>query len=441
MVTNNGQSISVWDLATASVVNRTRGHQETIRGMALSGDRTRLATSGDEGATKLWHLEDPRVLARWQPPQGEEISGLASDFVMTMDAAYVPRIYVQENGTPRVIGRKLVLAVGPHAERFGEDFLIWADAVVDEPWSLCLFDGKSGVEKFCRIEEWGQLRKGIHFYQVTLARQASLVAVGQHGGAIDVLDLRKGELRCTIPGDGAWGRVGAFGESGGWLAAIDDQWDIHLWNAQDCTRHAIITFTADEPFDRESLGEFVFSGQGDLLLRYQEHVVVYDVPTATERLRVDDPCPRSDGNGHAEISANGDLLVTYCGGLGRASIWDIDQGTMVAAIDEIDVSKRPIRPFSSSGDLFLGRTSGTSDLRIFDVATGKSVTRIRAMNPKNWPILLNFDEDKATVRVVEADGALYTYATTRAGTVAAACHALAGSEVYDQVEVPCAQWR
>lgn len=438
IVSFDGVSAQLRDAGSGEVAAHIVGHHGWIRWVAASPDSTRIATASEDGTIKLWKIDDPRLLDRWQPRErsaDETITLVDDEFVATRVDATHTRIYAPGEASPRV--SVTTLAGGfQFIARAQDGFLVWP-AVYEGPgtFEVRFFDAASGDERF-RLPVRATDIPSYYDTHLASARRSPIAAVDRLDGATAVFELQTGATRCVVNGSGALSAGLTLQQGGALGATIDDRGTIRIFDGQTCeVRHSLAPF---DTFNAYFLSEFRFSGAGLLTARHRQRTVVHEPSTGAELFRIDDACA-SDQYGGAELSPDGIHLVTYCGSEYRARIWNTREKRVLAILEGVEAPVEGSTRFSNDGARLVSRAEA-GDIVTWDPRTGTLVSRIRRGATSDASNFLGIRGDGEAVRTVDRGGAISTYSSSRAGLVAAACRALEGTDVMVDVAQQCAHW-
>lgn len=99
----------VWDVATASVVQRMEGHRDSVLGVAWSPDDSRIATASDDRTARIWDAAT-----------GEELAMLEGHTSGVLDCCWSPDGAYLLTGSRDYKARRWVLATG-ESERWSDN--------------------------------------------------------------------------------------------------------------------------------------------------------------------------------------------------------------------------------------------------------------------------------------------------------------------------------
>lgn len=419
-----------WDILTLKEIDRTQADEYAVYAMGASADGRRMVTSGEEGL-KIWRVDDPRALGRWESPAGETIVDFGPDFVATADASGSLRLYDPDTRALRFSLDGLSWPGQAYVRAF--EGMFWIEQRFHDPWvtRFTLVDQTSGEVHF-RSEslEWEEI-----------AWAAPRVARKAPDSRIGVFDVRSGELLCEIQdGNPRWGlrempKV-AISPDGGLVTVYDRAGSFATFSVDRCQRLAMFTASALLELPDSSLWtevHFGFEGDGSLLVTGGSHALLVDPATGMEKLHVHDAC-RSQRT--AWVSPDGDRLLTECAN--RLQVWDTRTGALLSTVAGIGWSDSDSRRFSADRERVVLDAGGGAvivELGSGDVGSRYSGKDILSGSHARSII----DSDGALVRYRARDGSIVTYAPSWSGQYWAACRALAGTEVSEDVADECAE--
>ncbi|WLS43213.1 NB-ARC domain-containing protein [Micromonospora profundi] len=303
--------ISTWplpDLPDPALVRTLAGHLDAANAVAIAVDRTWLATSGDDGSTRIWDYATgvQRVLLKVERPTKVLTIAIAPDgsWLTTGDERGVVRIWDLKTSALRAVGR-------------ANDWPVQAVAIApDGSWFVT-----GGADGATRI--WGAatcaprtvLAGGSgRVLAVAIAPDGSWLASGSGDGTARIWEVN-GRLRLEVTG-GRWPVQGlAAAANGQWIATAGEGNDTYIWEAT----------TGKKLRGMGGSGSVVAVAPDDTWLAVTSGNAVNIWETTTGK-------PRAKLVGHAgaargvAVSSDGTWLATV-GSDGTARIWDTAIGT------------------------------------------------------------------------------------------------------------------
>jgi WD40 repeat protein len=211
--------LKVYDVATGREIQHLKGHPQAVRNVAFSPDGSLLASLGDDGTVKLWHLGTGVMKRSWQArPHGLAFSRDGKRLAWAVPQGAVVWNLAADKEERRLIGHDGSLT----ALAFSPDGLALATAGRDEVvllWSL-----KSGLPMRSLMARGGVWGLNFHVDGRTLAS-------GSGDGLVRVWDAHTGREAARLRGHAgtvfgvAWAPVGRTLASAS-IDATVKTWDI-----------------------------------------------------------------------------------------------------------------------------------------------------------------------------------------------------------------------
>jgi hypothetical protein len=268
------------------------------------------------------------------------------------------------------------------------------------------------------------------------SRRTSRIAAATRDGGISVDDAASGRRVCELRGDGSRIHAVALSDGGAWAAGLRHTGEVVVWSVGECREAARLAAfgAAEAATEFKYLRSFAVSDAGALMVRYRDRTIVLGVEGG-EPLDVTDPCRSSQPWGYSRLGPDGRTLLTSCESSAnhdRGWLWDVAEGRRIAELDLGGYVQAP--EFAPSGGL-LGFRTTQGRVAVLGARTGAVVAEIRGQGRISEFAV----RDSGEVDALVADGALYTYPTSRDGLLAAACEALAGTTSAGEVAAACAR--
>jgi WD40 repeat protein len=236
--------IDVRDAATGASLRSWRGHDIDVNDVAFSADGTRLATTGDDGALRVWDPSTGELISEsrgdeptsvWGPsfsPDGELVAAtwLGHDVVRTVEVA--------TGRTAREIP-----VVAPFLTSFSPD---GARLVVSgEPvGSATVVDIRSGDTVMTQDGHEGGVR------DVAWSPDGRWIATTTFDVAnVRIFDAATGELRFTLFGHATEVRHAAWSADGSRLATASGDGTVRIWIVTDGGAEEALVLAAQDPSD------------------------------------------------------------------------------------------------------------------------------------------------------------------------------------------------
>lgn len=253
--------IDVRDAATGDSIRTFRGHDDDVNDVAFSESGSMLASSGDDGALRVWATDTWRELLEVQHPgrAGRDVGVWSPSFSADgtlLTAAWpgkVRVIDVETGWTVVEIGADFTMsaALSPDGEQvaFGNgDAATVADATTGKVLHLLSRSDDASPTDLA----WSP--------------DGRWIATTGHHGTAAVWDAATGDLELTIPGHTGHIWELDWSPDGTRLATAADDGTAHVSEISDSGARSLFTFSAQETSRGGGLGGVAFSPDGQRLM-------------------------------------------------------------------------------------------------------------------------------------------------------------------------------
>jgi WD40 repeat protein len=261
--------IDVRDARTGAPVLSVPGHEIDVNAVAFSPDGSMLATTGDDGALRIWDPESGDRLASFRFGREGEVWGVSfSPDGRRVAASYAATVRVFDLASERVVAEL----------------------------------------------------PGLGAYSTSFSADGRRLAVGNdYGGPASVFDISTGQLAFTVGEVGGWVRALAFSPDGRWLATIGDT-VTRLWRAD--TGEAAVSITGHTGY----VSALAWSSDGTRLATVSRDGTARVSDLVDGRVEASLALSADDTGGGlhgVDFSPNGQRLLTGDIDLNAVKIWDV----------------------------------------------------------------------------------------------------------------------
>lgn len=372
------------------------------------------------GSVTVWDAADPLEEERWTAPPGELIVAFDDRDAVTRELA-TDRLRV----SGRADRSPVVTLSDPGGSAWRVEGGIWHKG--DD--GFCFHDATSGEIIYRHVDT------DVGGWQTAdAARGAAIIAGATTDGSVDIVDAPSGRRICSIPGTGSQIQEVRISEKGDTVAILRGL-ELEVWSTWRCESYRVF-----HPLDGLDAmrgmvlgsGYLRFLGGDVLALGTDDRTVAYDLMRDAEIFRA---------AGRCGLRSSGPSLVIECYNEGRGvtvEVWDAEEGMVVTEIRSKEFRGWYSRKMSVAGSgEFVVAFTGDRQLAIIDLPSGEESFRLHTRTRVEE---IKIREDDLAVDVLDQSSrVIHTYPATRAGLVAAACRALARTEVAGDVAEECAR--
>jgi WD40 repeat protein len=218
-----------------------------------------------------------------------------------------------------------------------------------------------------------------YMYWAALVNEAKLspdgkyIAVGRTGNNAKLIDFKSGRVFRTLRGHKSMVISLCFSRDGKYLATGGVDGKVIVWEVESGTMIRTFTF----PDEKEAIFSLDFSSDGKMLAAaiWGGYIIIWDMTTGN-RLRAIRP---HGGNGCYQVRFTPNGVYFISAGLDmKLKLIEIDTGEEIRSfIGHTDQSLIHSINFNSEGDKFI-TSGGDGTIRVWDMASGLQVKRIRA---------------------------------------------------------------
>ena len=382
------------------------GHDVDVNGVAFSSDGAMLATTGDDGAAKVWDPTSGEELGSFQGPEGPVLGPSFSPDGDLAAAAWLDEgtVRIWDPATGRVV-KTIAPVPEPFATAFSPDGRRLAVAPLDLSVAVVV-DARSGDEVFSlQGDEFG-------IRDVDWSPDGRWIATSSLDGGVQIWDASNGGLRFTLFHDGAVMTAEWSPDS---TRLVTGSSDATVWEITGAGGRELFSLAAQD-LSAGGVSGVAFSPDGDRVMAGDGGITAVKVWDVTR-------------NGDAEwLNAAGDpgwvtsvaftasgREVLASGEDGSVAVWSVDTGQRLRSFEPHETSSDAdsIWALDISPNGTLVATTGTDEAaRVWDVATGADVfsTPYQGFAEEvDWSLdgrlLAMAATDQGVVKIVDRSGA------------------------------------
>jgi WD40 repeat protein/ankyrin repeat protein len=377
LAATDGISIVLWDVTTGQHVRTWEAHSNRVFRLEFSPDGSRLASADESGLVSLWNPTTGkliRVAAQHQhgvtslsfSPDGKQlVTSSAGDAIFVWDVDSDKELY-------KIPVDASVTSSAAFYPRTGELAVLGS-----VPGNLGI---QRGVVRFRNLQTGSDSRTILldqHERSTTIAFSADSkrMALSESRGSVKILDVASGAKLLEVSRSGLEPSF-AFSPDGELAVTTVDSW-LQVWDVK--TGESLLSRNGACPTVRTP----VISPDGRVLaIQDEKGIVLWDLLTRRELMRIAGGVGRWKRNGSTRFSADGRWLIGPSGDW-RADdlgIWEVASGELVHRVVAPDMEGG----FALSTDnkrVILKSRFG--NVNVLDLASGKKITNWQA--PGRWP--------------------------------------------------------
>jgi WD40 repeat protein/DNA-binding SARP family transcriptional activator len=361
--------VDIRDASSGESVRSFHGHDEDMNDAAFSYDGSMMATTGDDGAARVWDPTTGEELWSLEGPPGGEVWGPSfspdgSLFAASWSNEGVTRLMDLTSG--RTV--REITAIDPTRTSFSPDGEHLAIASFSRP-VVVVVDPTSGAEVFTLAGHGGPIRG------VAWSPDGRWIATSSEDGSARIWDADTGTLRFTLSGHRAFVEDVAWSPDSDRLVTGSDDGTAKVWRITEGGPLELLSLSAQDT--RSGVRGVAFSPSGDRVMTGDQLITavkVWDVSSSGDAEWANLPAvPLFAGS--AEFTPDGGGLVASAEDA-SATVWNPATGSKLATLGADGASAEQI-DVSSDGEL-VATVSADGSADVWDAATGNEVFSIRS---------------------------------------------------------------
>jgi WD40 repeat protein len=366
----NAGVVDIRDATTGRSVRSWHGHDGDITDVAFSPDGTMLATTGDDGAARLWDPATGEGLTAIQGPRGEVSAPSFSPDGSLLAASWendgVRVVEIDTGRTVRELGAfALQTAFSPEGDR-----LVIASG---EP-EATVADIGSGELSRLGNQSWG-------INEVAWSTSGAWIATAGTDLTAQIWDAETGELRFTLFGHTGFVNTVDWSSDSARLITGSADGTAKVWELTDGGPRVLLTLSAHDT--RAGL-RAVFSPDGRYALTGDRGIAaakIWDVTPAgvAEWATVPgDPV----GYGGVDFAPDGRLVASR--GDGQVSTWDPTTGRELAPVLRHDRAGQVVAVDVAPDGGLVATTGFEEPVKVWDALTGDIAFTVPGLEDAAW---------------------------------------------------------
>jgi WD40 repeat protein len=362
--------IDIRNAETGESMLKFTGHDSDVNGVAFSADGSMLATTGDDGAVKVWDPKSGRELGSVQGPPGPALGPSFSPDGSLAAAAWLEEgtVRVWDVATSRTV-HEIDAGPGPFRTAFSPDGKRLAIAGLDSELGVVV-DVRSGEELFSLEGHEG----GIH--DVDWSPDGRSIATSSFDATVGIWDAQTGDLRFSLFHDGPvvdsdWSADSSRLVTGGSRATV--------WEVTEAGGERLFSLAAQDT--SSGVQGVAFSPDGNRVLTGDAAITaakVWDVSLSGDAEWANVPGD-PDWVTSVAFSPSGDELVASAPN-GSVAVWDPETGQNIDTFQDDASSAEPATVVDldvSPDGALIATMALPNNVRVLDRATGEEVFTVR----------------------------------------------------------------
>ena len=380
------------------------GHDVDVNGVAFSSDGSMLATTGDDGAAKVWDPTSGEELGSFQGPEGPVVGPSFSPDGALVAAAWVAEgtVYIWDPTTGRIV-KTIESVPEPFATSFSPDGRRLVIAPLDLPVAVVV-DARTGEEMFSLEGHEFDIR------DVDWSPDGRWIATSSLEGAVQIWDASNGELRFTLFHDGSVANADWSPDS---TRLVTGSSDATVWEITGAGGRELFSLAAQD-LDAGIQG-VAFSPDGDRVMGGDGGITAVKVWDVSRNGDAEWLNPTGDPGWVTSVAftASG-REVLASGEDGSVGTWSVGTGRRLRSFDIHRTSDADsVWALDLSPDGTLVATAGSDEAaRVWDVMTGDEVFSVPYQGfaeEVDWSpdgrLLAIAAEEQGVVKIVDRSGA------------------------------------
>jgi WD40 repeat protein len=363
--------VDIRDAATGESVLSFQGHDEDVNLVAFSNDGSMLATTGDDGAARVWDPVTGRELWAFEGSGGEVWGPSFSPDGSLLSAAWwdegVVRVWNLATG-------RMVHEIGPLDVSFVTSFSPDGRRLAIPTWDsgAVVVDVGSG-EKVFTLEG-----PSVEVIDVDWSPDGRWIATSSSDSTVRIWEANSGKPRFTLFGHSAGIVAADWSPDSTRLVTGSNDGTAKVWEIAEEGAREILSLPAQE----RGGGLWVaFSPDGGRVMTGDQGISaikIWDVSSSGDAEWVNLPAPAGEPGGIAFTPDSRHVVASS--GAGSVTIWDAETGERSLKMARDPASRGPASEIravdvSSDGGLIAG---AGHEARVWDARTGEEVFTVRS---------------------------------------------------------------
>ncbi|RYP87714.1 hypothetical protein EKO23_04790 [Nocardioides guangzhouensis] len=355
--------VDIRDASTGASIRKFRGHDDDVNDVTFSDDGSMLATSGDDGAVRVWAPDTGKKLLELQPPGGRADRDVGvwgpsfSSDGTRLAAAWPDAVRVVDLATKRTVVE--IPADDPSSTALSPDGK-WV-AFGGDGATATVADATTGKVRFRAV--WGD---GDPVRDLAWSPDGRWIATAERDGTARLWDGATGEPGFTVPGHSGLVWELDWSPDGTRLATAGDDGTARVSEITEDGFRALFTFSAQDTSRGGGLGGVAFSPDGQRLMTGDSAITSVTVWDAA----ITGGGEWANAVGNADFTPDSRGLVVSNGN-GTLSVVGVESGERRSTIPRLSRGRDAqhwMLDLSDDGQLLA--TLGPQGVSVRDVSTG-----------------------------------------------------------------------